>query len=100
MAQHMHTCVQHVGSMPDYPPVLEGYEEALEHCQEAGIDAEEALRALSHTLGAGFEPVSAACPRCGEAVLDMEGQATTPTTAHSCWACSYRVATPARAICN
>ena len=100
MGQHVHMCVHHVGAMPDCPPVLEGYAEALEHCQEAGIDAEEALRALSHTLGAGLEPVSAACPRCGEAVLDVGRQATTPATSHSCWACSYRVATPTRAVCN
>ncbi len=100
MAEHMHVCRAHVGSLRGSAPVLEGYQAALEHCDSAGIDAEDALRSLSQTLEAGLEPVSAACPRCGEAVLDMGARAITPATSHPCWACSYRVATPAKAICN
>lgn len=64
------------------------------------MDAEEALRSLSDCLQAGWEPTTATCSRCGQAIVDVGAAARLPAREHRCWSCNYKVTTAHKAVVN
>ena len=100
MQAHMWAIQAHVGPMWDCPPVLEGYELAVDLCGEIGVDVEDALRSLGRCLEGGWEPAAATCTMCGEAMMDTWTASCTPSRQHRCWCCNSEISTPQSCVVN
>jgi hypothetical protein len=96
MPQLMHHPEPVAGALP----VMHGWDEAVEHLGEWGLDESELADCLGAILCAGWQPVALTCLHCGEQIFDDLQHAETPSKDHTCWHCGHVCHTVKPAVVN